>query len=455
MLIEQRTILLERRQHLEKEAEKKYMLGLVADFRIHGERLESLEASFASGKIKGATLDALRDKALTKPKVPDPVDRRCFPGTPYYERRFKKFNRQWWLPFMCRLRHKLADAAFRFGDGPDARFYLFLTATQQPFGVSLRLMEPADVPEVPPLDIGILLMSCHILHHGHAWTLSEDFACDHEFDLRDDMGTDIYVLPMAYVEDSHVYGDGDFMKFEHFIDMFPEVSRAEVIDAESDVPEDELDEEEAAHPWLKKHGNDMRMRKKRRTMLPVPGKVKIVDPNSSGDDDSDTSDEPLKKVHLDEDALRAYYESLEEWKEGWDAAHVPNPDKAFHVHYRAAPSTYAKKGMAVDFLRAEHTDAEAQRFLRRYRMQLSFDMSVTEHEPGVSGPLCEGWVHRMTCFFNMWKAAGADRAYRFSEADIAAYEEPDEITDLAPRLNAKGAARLAHLRSIRPRPPIV
>ena len=232
MLVEQRTILLERRQHLEKEAEKKYMLGLVADFRIHGERLESLEASFASGKIKGATLDALRDKALTKPKVPDPVDRRCFPGTPYYERRFKKFNRQWWLPFMCRLRHKLADAAFRFGDGPDARFYLFLTATQQPFGVSLRLMEPADVPEVPPLDIGILLMSCHILHHGHAWTLSEDFACDHEFDLRDDMGTDIYVLPMAYVEDSHVYGDGDFMKFEHFIDMFPEVSRAEVIDAE-------------------------------------------------------------------------------------------------------------------------------------------------------------------------------------------------------------------------------
>ena len=109
----------------------------------------------------------------------------------------------------------------------------------------------------------------------------------------------------------------------------------------------------------------------------------------------------------------------------------------------------------MDFLRAEHSNSEGKKLLLLYGLQKSYDMSVREHAAGVSGTLCEGWVHRMTHFYNKWVDAGALRTFVFDEATIAAHEESDERRDLEHRLDAAGAARLAHLRTLTPRRPVV
>ena len=205
---------------------------------------------------------------------------------------------------------------------------------------------------------------------------------------------------------------------------------------------------------MENHKNDMVRLKKRRKMMRPPGKVKIVDTDDepSADDDGPS----VQKVKLDEHGLAMYYAELEVWKDAWEAEHTEGVDlkRPFATTYRHSPSTYKKKGLAVDFIRATWQNDVAKRWLLRYGLQQSFDMSVKTHAPNVTGGVCEAWNHRMLYLFNIWCAAGCDREHVYRPEVAAAYVESDEFRHLEPTLQPNALARVAHLRTLTPTKPL-
>ena len=102
-------------------------------------------------------------------------------------------------------------------------------------------------------------------------------------------------------------------------------------------------------------------------------------------------------------------------------------DVAFNL--RVGKTAHRRKGEVSDCLRATFCTDLGHRFVKRYKMPLSFDchFSVyTDHEAAV---LCHSWCDRAQYFCDRWQTAlthGAE--YVFAQADLDGYAEPAFLT---------------------------
>jgi len=452
-LEEERANLQEQRQRVDDKISAKSLMGLVQDLRLTDEAKAELQKMFESDKFRGAALETLRQKAAAKAEIPDRHQRKLLGQQPYYRREFQKGPKPWWLSFLCRLRSVLKDAVVQIGGGDDARFYLMLFALQQPHQVTFRSLRSFEVELPFELGWDALVVGVRFFHPFN-WALTDDLPYVHEFHLREEAASDVYIVPRVSIAAGVVTADAEPVRLEVFIEQHGCVVPGELHEDEDTDEETSSDEEEEGAPvWLEKHTKDMQQAKKKRKLMRPPGKVKLVDADDSASSDSDGI--MTQKVHLDEDGLREYYEKLDEWKAAWDEDH-PEPDddgNNFKTKYRTAPSTFAKKGLVVDFVRATFVDENARKYLVLYKLQQSFDMSVTGHPAFITGALCEAWNHRMQYFYDEWRRAGCDRSYVHSQELIDAYQEPDELLRVVPLLDAKSIVRLNVLRKLTPRAP--
>ena len=107
------------------------------------------------------------------------------------------------------------------------------------------------------------------------------------------------------------------------------------------------------------------------------------------------------------------------------------------------------KGKAFhDAVQGKCAHKEADTWARGHRLQVTYKATFTEHKEVPSRILVRSWVHRMQHFYDYELKHGCD-GFKFTQAMVDLYVEPDELTNLASSCtHAHTLQRIAVLRKI-------
>ena len=122
--------------------------------------------------------------------------------------------------------------------------------------------------------------------------------------------------------------------------------------------------------------------------------------------------------------------ALERAREAERAAASELPDNDFVAKVRGGGSEVYKSGDVVHAMQGQCSGQEATAWARKYAAT-TFKATFSEHGTPEAKILVRAWCHRCQFFYNIEMEAPAAVEFSYSDAHLAAYEEPTELTALA------------------------
>ena len=131
-------------------------------------------------------------------------------------------------------------------------------------------------------------------------------------------------------------------------------------------------------------------------------------------------------------------------------AHAATEVTDFKVQLRGGQWTATRVGEAFDSFRVFAMKGDASRLCASFGMTATATFSIKLYTEAGAERLAQLWCHRMQGYLDIWRAHGAADDFRFDDAVLSSYEEPE-----AGPVHAGGSdsfqRRLATIRAIRPR----
>jgi len=280
--------------------------------------------------------------------------------------------------------------------------------------------------------------------HDFKFDLCFERVGHNDIKVREDLG--IYVLPMLFWSGLRCFSDMEPEKLEDYVRDLPEPKRAAGGDDEDKPPKpvNSIPPELLAKcGWLAR-------------VKPRQG-----DGGGGGHDSGNgesrrppPKDKPVLEIPEDE-MEQAVIEIVDAKLAELDGI-GPTSDIIIALP-RGAPSNKKKEGgKAIDSWRAEPVDSDGVKFSKKYGFKLSFSCMLDAYDWESCRLLTRAWAHKVNYFFRLSEASG-DAMYRFSQAEIDAYDISTEfntfVASLAP--NAKAWGRVRQIEQVQPKEPIV
>ena len=157
--------------------------------------------------------------------------------------------------------------------------------------------------------------------------------------------------------------------------------------------------------------------------------------SDESDDDSDRN--LLLKANLDESVVELVQDELAAKRA--EVAGIPQPESCRLV-VRGGGDTQLRFGVPYDYLRAEVHDEAPCRLCTHFKLQSSVSYKYSLYGDEVCTTLATAWMHKMQHFFNIWKSAGFDVAFKFSAGDLEC-ELPESFKTLVESQPPKSVAQ--------------
>ena len=365
-----------------------------------------------------------------------------------------------WLKAVCKQRSHLQSCGFRFElPGLQGQYvYKFLFAVQSPEYAGFLQLEPVEQP-VPCLVGGESLddLAGAFMDLKYKVSRRQHFSATA---LPAIPPEEITVLrPLIAVNEDEYVVLGPVMNLKDYLELLPEVTRkapgAKKRGRKPKAPDD-------APGWVKDRlaGKKQATHGGHRALLPVVGGIGPDDDGPDGPDESseasgddgggaaargpDADDEPN-----DSDVERVFRE-LERRRGEYEDLYGPAPDD-FRVLLVAGAEFEDPAADAVSAFRGEARTEETKDFARAQGVHMSGTFFTSRYGSSHAGILARGWCHKMQYFFNIAVLRGND--CHFTSAEVEAYEEPTEFSNLAREVSARSPEmkRIRDIRALFPR----
>ena len=125
----------------------------------------------------------------------------------------------------------------------------------------------------------------------------------------------------------------------------------------------------------------------------------------------------------------------------------------FSVAPRASGGNLRGTGQLQDYLDGMFRGRDADRFCRRYHLQLSMSFSIIEYSESDSRVLANAWCHRMQWLMDIYRKHYPE-SYIFAEIVMDVYVESDEFAAKAATWGAALQTQVARVRAVAPKHPM-
>ena len=336
-----------------------------------------------------------------------------------------------WMKMVAKFRDLFSNTIFefRYEDG-GVRHMRFLFACQKPVWLAFVLL-------VCETDLGEAEQA-HLLHSGgetweHSFTMVADvFAFTHQSEAELEETMSISVLGDVVFFDRYRLGsDADWRSLEVVVAQLGPMLGEKNCGPQRHNAHTPLQNFVTEHPWLLDVFGQAPARSSSRGVA-VPARGHVASEGDAAEEDVDP-----------EAVIAALAEAREQWE-------VEQPKGLEHFTWtiRGGLWTAAHTGLPYDSFRSQASTATGKDFLRKKGLHQSATFSLSLYGEPAAATLAKYWVARMAFLLSLDQAS--DGCCVYNAIDLAGFQEPDDLVQLASDAQGSVLARITQLRGLKP-----
>ena len=401
--------------------------------RLTQQDFVSMQETFRANSFNDKLVSNLRKRALVAPDLPTAEVTQALANIEIVEE-IELTPRPEWLGPLCWHRGFFSGKALVVqNEEGQQHFFKMLYATQKPLLACFSLLE-----EVEQDDLMEPLTRVTWAEHSRThfrFKLKANFLSTVPWhDLPEAPLDNMFVLKdLHYSDGNHLVSDSDLVPLEEVLSWLPKPERKQRgVQAKTGETNSSHDAALLAqHPFLKG----------------------LLTQQTSGSSNPERSADPVDTSHaleeaLSDESLQAVFSELENKRQ--EHIDPPGYHGDFVVTLLGGKWAMQHKGVPfVAFQGKAKDNTVANDWCLQYSLQRTARFEISMYGEEVASNLAHGWCDRMLYFFNLWLSSGQEH-YRYTAADVADYEEPPEIVELATILTGAALTRLNKVRSLKP-----